>query len=114
MIRRPRHGLYQPECGWPGYRWGRGPDWATTAGGISTRVVEQLLARDEAVRALVHGEDSRSEGLRELGAEVIVGDLTNPVDVGAAMKSGKADGNRLRPAALGNRPYGLNLSLWLI
>ena len=30
MIRRPRHGLYQPMCGWPGYRWGRGPDWTTT------------------------------------------------------------------------------------
>ena len=53
--------------------------------GISTRVVQQLLALGEAVRALVHREDSRAEALRELGAEVIVEDLANPVDVGAAM-----------------------------
>jgi uncharacterized protein YbjT (DUF2867 family) len=53
--------------------------------GISTRVVEQLLALGEAVRALVHREDSRADALRELGAEVIVEDLANPVDVGAAM-----------------------------
>ena len=33
----------------------------------------------------MHREDSRAEALRGLGAEVIVGDLTNPVDVGAAM-----------------------------
>ena len=55
------------------------------AGGISTRVVRQLLARGEAVRALVHRQDSRADALRAWGAEVIVGDLTNPVDVGAAM-----------------------------
>jgi uncharacterized protein YbjT (DUF2867 family) len=55
------------------------------AGGISPRVVEQLLARGEAVRALVHRQDSRADALRALGAEVIVGDLTNHVDVGAAL-----------------------------
>ena len=47
--------------------------------------MEQLLARGEAVRAVVHRQDSRADALRALGAEVIVGDLTNPVDVGAAM-----------------------------
>jgi uncharacterized protein YbjT (DUF2867 family) len=54
-------------------------------GGVSPRVVQNLLSHDAAVRALVHREDSRAETLRELGAEVIVGDLTNPVDVAAAV-----------------------------
>jgi uncharacterized protein YbjT (DUF2867 family) len=34
---------------------------------------------------MVHRDDSRADALRALGAEVIVGDLTNPVDVSAAM-----------------------------
>jgi len=33
----------------------------------------------------VHHDDSRADALRELGAEVVAGDLTNPVDVFAAM-----------------------------
>jgi uncharacterized protein YbjT (DUF2867 family) len=55
------------------------------AGGVSRLVVEQLLSRGEAVRAMVHRDDSRADALRTLGAEVIVGDLTSSVDVGAAM-----------------------------
>jgi uncharacterized protein YbjT (DUF2867 family) len=55
------------------------------AGGVSRLVVEQLLSRGEAVRAMVHRDDSRADALRALGAEVIVGDLTSSVDVGAAM-----------------------------
>jgi|ERR1700738_410929 len=54
-------------------------------GSVSTRVVHQLLGQSDAVRAMVHRQDSRADALREQGAEVIVGDLTNPVDVGAAM-----------------------------
>lgn len=54
-------------------------------GSVSTRVVHQLLGQGDAVRAMVHRQDSRADALREQGAEVIVGDLTNPVDVGAAM-----------------------------
>jgi uncharacterized protein YbjT (DUF2867 family) len=54
-------------------------------GSVSTRVVHQLLSHGDAVRAMVHRQDSRADALREQGAEVIVGDLTNPVDVGAAM-----------------------------
>jgi uncharacterized protein YbjT (DUF2867 family) len=34
---------------------------------------------------MVHHDDSRADALRGLGAEVITGDLTNPVDVFAAM-----------------------------
>lgn len=54
-------------------------------GSVSTRVAHQLLGQGDAVRAMVHRQDSRADALREQGAEVIVGDLTNPVDVGAAM-----------------------------
>ena len=54
-------------------------------GGVSRLVVEQLLSHGAAVRAMVHRNDSRADALRGLGAEVIVGDLTNPVDVAAAM-----------------------------
>ncbi len=54
-------------------------------GGVSRLVVEQLVAQGQAVRAMVHREDARAETLRELGAQVVVGDLTNPVDVAAAM-----------------------------
>jgi uncharacterized protein YbjT (DUF2867 family) len=61
----------------------------TGAGGgvasISPQVVAQLLSRGEAVRAMVHHDDSRADALRDLGADVVAGDLTNPVDVFAAM-----------------------------
>jgi uncharacterized protein YbjT (DUF2867 family) len=53
--------------------------------GISPQVVARLLDRGETVRAMVHRDDSRADALRELGAEVLVGDLTDPVDVFAAM-----------------------------
>ncbi len=53
--------------------------------GISPQVVTQLLSRGEAVRAMVHHDDARADALRAQGAEVVTGDLTNPVDVFAAM-----------------------------
>ena len=53
--------------------------------GISPQVVTRLLDRGEAVRAMVHHNDSRADALRARGADVIAGDLTNPVDVAAAM-----------------------------
>ncbi len=53
--------------------------------GISPQVVTRLRSRGEAVRAMVHHDDSRADALRDLGAEVIAGDLTNPADVFAAM-----------------------------
>lgn len=54
-------------------------------GGVSRLVVEQLRGRGERVRALVHRDDERATPLRELGAEVVVGDLTNPQNVVDAM-----------------------------
>jgi uncharacterized protein YbjT (DUF2867 family) len=54
-------------------------------GGVSRQVIEQLRGRKHRVRALVHHDDARADPLRELGAEVVVGDLTAPKDVVGAM-----------------------------
>jgi len=49
-------------------------------------VVERLRRRGMAVRAMVHWKDERAAALRATGAEVVVGDLTVPVDVVRAME----------------------------
>ncbi|BCZ23799.1 NAD(P)H-binding protein [Mycobacterium senriense] len=54
-------------------------------GGVSRQVIEQLRAGGNQVRALVHRDDARADPLRELGAEVVIGDLTEPRDVVNAM-----------------------------
>jgi uncharacterized protein YbjT (DUF2867 family) len=54
-------------------------------GGVGRTVVESLRARNRSVRALAHHEDERAGYLRALGAEVVVGDLTNPADVARAL-----------------------------
>ena len=58
---------------------------AGKVGGVSRSVVEMLIGRGEQVRAMVHREDARAQRLRDLGAEVVVGDLTNPRNVVDAM-----------------------------
>lgn len=58
---------------------------AGKVGGVSRSVVENLIGKGESVRAMVHREDSRAQRLRELGAEVVIGDLTSPRDVVHAM-----------------------------
>jgi uncharacterized protein YbjT (DUF2867 family) len=58
---------------------------AGKTGGVSRSVVEMLLDRGEPVRAMVYREDARAQRLRDLGAEVVVGDLTNPGNVVDAM-----------------------------
>ena len=54
-------------------------------GGVSRSVVEMLLDKGEPVRAMVHREDARAQRLRDLGAQVVVGDLTDPRSVVDAM-----------------------------
>jgi uncharacterized protein YbjT (DUF2867 family) len=54
-------------------------------GGIGTTVVAMLRDSGRAVRAMVHRDDDRADALRATGAEVIVGDLTRPDDVAAAI-----------------------------
>jgi uncharacterized protein YbjT (DUF2867 family) len=58
---------------------------AGKVGGVSRSVVEMLLDKGEPVRAMVHREDARAQRLRDLGAEVMVGDLTDPRNVVDAM-----------------------------
>jgi nucleoside-diphosphate-sugar epimerase len=57
---------------------------AGRVGGVGGLVVEALRRRGLPVRALVRREDERAEALRGTGAEVVVGDLTRPADVGRA------------------------------
>ncbi|WNG94088.1 NAD(P)H-binding protein [Mycobacterium sp. ITM-2016-00318] len=54
-------------------------------GSVSRAVVELLVEDDRPVRAMVRRDDERARGLRDLGADVVVGDLTNPQDVATAM-----------------------------
>ena len=56
------------------------------AGGVGRAVFEQLRARDVPVRFMVRREDERSAELNRLGAEVVIGDLTRPETVAAALQ----------------------------
>ncbi|MFK4148451.1 NAD(P)H-binding protein [Streptomyces sp. NPDC004065] len=55
------------------------------AGGVGRAVLDLLRARDVRLRVLVRRDDDRAAGLRALGAEVVVGDLTRPDGVAAAL-----------------------------
>jgi uncharacterized protein YbjT (DUF2867 family) len=55
-------------------------------GSVSRSVVEELRADGQPVRAMVRREDTRADRLRDLGAEVVVGDLTSPLDVANAVR----------------------------
>src|ERR1700733_7812385 len=50
---------------------------AGAIGSIGRNLTEMLLAKGHRVRALVRREDDRAEALRQLGAEVVQGDLTD-------------------------------------
>ncbi|MFF4189604.1 NAD(P)H-binding protein [Nonomuraea sp. NPDC001831] len=56
------------------------------AGDVSRTVLDQLRAQDVPVRAMVHRDDDRAADLRARGAEVVVGDLTRPETVAAALE----------------------------
>ena len=66
------------------------PILVTSAGGqtgsIGRTVVRGLLERGHAVRAFVRTDDQRAQNLRDMGAEVFVGNLLNPRDVTRAVK----------------------------
>lgn len=71
-----------------------GPDYLITGaggsiGGVSSTVVELLLRDGASVRAMVHRDGEHADALRALGAHVVVGDLTDPGDVVAAMQGVK-------------------------
>lgn len=50
---------------------------AGAIGGIGPNVVAMLIEKGHKVRALVRREDERAQALRQIGAEVVVGDLTD-------------------------------------
>ena len=50
---------------------------AGDVGGIGRNVTALLIGKGHRVRALVRREDERAQALRELGAEVVQGDLTD-------------------------------------
>ena len=56
------------------------------AGSIGSNAVAMLLDLKIPVRALVRQQDTRSDGLAALGAEVVTGDLSDFISVSAAMK----------------------------
>ncbi|MFF7473233.1 NAD(P)H-binding protein [Streptomyces sp. NPDC008092] len=56
------------------------------AGGVGRTVFEYLRAQDVPVRFMVRREDERAAELRALGAEVVLGDLTRPETVAAALQ----------------------------
>jgi uncharacterized protein YbjT (DUF2867 family) len=58
---------------------------AGRVGAVGHTVIELLRERDLPVRALVRRDDDRADGLRTLGAEIVVGDLTRPLDVANAL-----------------------------
>ncbi len=55
-------------------------------GDTGRAAVREAVAYGLAVRAMVHGEDARSEALGKLGAEIVVGDLLEIDTVLAAMR----------------------------
>src|SRR4029077_9546220 len=56
------------------------------AGGVGRAVFEQLRAQDVPVRFMVGREAERGAELKGLGAEVVIGDLTRPETVAAALQ----------------------------
>jgi uncharacterized protein YbjT (DUF2867 family) len=50
---------------------------AGAVGSIGRNLTKMLLVKGRKVRALVRREDGRAEALRQLGAEVMQGDLTD-------------------------------------
>ncbi|MER7678453.1 NmrA family NAD(P)-binding protein [Streptomyces sp. NPDC096934] len=61
----------------------------SNAGDVGRAVLDRLRAEDVPVRVLVRRDDERADGLRALGAEVVVGDLTRPETVAAALEGVK-------------------------
>ncbi|WP_028799986.1 NAD(P)H-binding protein [Streptomyces sp. 142MFCol3.1] len=58
----------------------------TGAGDVGRNVVERLRSQDVPVRVVVRRDDDRAARLRALGAEVVLGDLTRPDTVAAALE----------------------------
>jgi nucleoside-diphosphate-sugar epimerase len=62
-------------------------------GAIGRTVTEKLLKQGKAVRAMVRNEDERAQALREMGAEVVDGNLLDldSMHMGYRERKGKDD-----------------------
>ncbi|MER5535093.1 NmrA family NAD(P)-binding protein [Streptomyces mirabilis] len=58
----------------------------SNAGDVGRTVLDELRAQGVPARVMVRRDDARAAELRELGAEVVVGDLTRPETVAAALE----------------------------
>ena len=58
-------------------------------GSIGRHLTAMLIAKGHKVRAMVRREDERAEALRQLGAEIVIGDLTDLQSVHRAIKGCK-------------------------
>ncbi|WP_200207652.1 NmrA family NAD(P)-binding protein [Micromonospora coerulea] len=58
----------------------------TGVGGVGRTVVDLLRAQDMPVRAMVRRDDDRAAELRAIGVDVVLGDLTRPESVAAALQ----------------------------
>ncbi|MCI2416069.1 NAD(P)H-binding protein [Saccharopolyspora sp. K220] len=58
---------------------------AGAIGGVSRTAIKLLREHDLPVRAMVRRDDDRAATLRDMGAQVVVGDLTHPTDVAEAL-----------------------------
>lgn len=58
-----------------------------TGGGgpVGRSVIGLLRERGEPVRALMRHDDDRADALRATGADVVIGDLTHPLDIATAL-----------------------------
>ncbi|MEU7824304.1 NmrA family NAD(P)-binding protein [Catellatospora sp. NPDC049133] len=56
------------------------------AGGVGSTVLDKLRAQDVPVRAMVRRDGEHADKLRARGAEVVLGDLTRPETVAAALR----------------------------
>ncbi len=57
-----------------------------SAGGVGRIVLDHLREQDMPVRAMLRRDDERAGELRALGVEVVIGDLTQPERVAAALE----------------------------
>lgn len=62
---------------------------AGKAGSVGFKIVEILRRKEQPVRAMVRQFDERAEALKNLGAEVVKGDLTDIKDVAHALEGCK-------------------------
>ena len=59
---------------------------AGRVGGVGRTIAETLLSQGKAVRAVVRTEDARAQALRNMGADVMIGDLLDLQSVHRAIE----------------------------